>query len=35
MPEVTLSTLSIILGGIALAGGAWGIAAREQALEFI
>lgn len=35
MPEVTLSTLSMILGGIALAGGAWGIAAREQALEFI
>ncbi len=35
MPEVSLSTLSMILGGIALAGGAWGIAAREQALEFI
>ena len=35
MPEISLSTLSLILGALALGGGVWGITAREQALEFV
>ena len=35
MPEISLSTLSLILGALTLGGGIWGITAREQALEFV
>ena len=35
MPDISLSTLSLILGALTLGGGIWGITAREQALEFV
>jgi hypothetical protein len=34
MPEISLATLSMILGALALGSGVWGMMAREQALDF-
>ena len=34
MPEISLATLSMILGALALGSGVWGMTAREQALDF-
>tara|TARA_B100001964_G_C14105631_1_gene541387 strand:- start:466 stop:1014 length:549 start_codon:yes stop_codon:yes gene_type:complete len=35
MPEVTLSSLSLILGVICVAKGVWGIACSDKSIEFV
>ena len=34
MPEISLSLLSLIFGALAIAGGAFGLAQREKAMDF-
>ena len=35
MPEITLANLSLILGAICMAKGAWGFTASEKAIEIM